>query len=37
MAEKHVITGLIEKRARVAGELSAAQLRVMRLRSDSGD
>jgi hypothetical protein len=34
MPEKHVISGLIEKRARVAGELSAAQIRVMRLRSD---
>jgi len=34
MAEKHVISGLIEKRARVAGELSEAQVRVMRLRSD---
>jgi hypothetical protein len=34
MAEKHVVSGLIEKRARVAGELSAAQLHVMRLRSD---
>ena len=34
MAKKHVVSGLIEKRARVAGELSAAQLRVMRLRSN---
>ena len=34
MVEKHVISGLIEKRARVAGELSAAQIRVMRLRGD---
>lgn len=34
MVEKHVVSGLIEKRARVAGELSAAQMRVIRLRSD---
>ncbi len=34
MVEKHVVSGLIEKRARVAGELSAAQIHVMRLKSD---
>lgn len=34
MVEKHVISGLIEKRARTAGELSEAQILVMRLKSD---
>ena len=34
MAEKHVISALIEKRARVAGELSEAQIRVIRLKND---
>lgn len=34
MAESHVISALKEKRARVAGELKAAQLRVMRLQAD---
>lgn len=34
MAETHVVFALKEKRARVAGELDKAQLRVMRLRSD---
>jgi len=34
LAEAHVIAALKEKRARLAGELNAAQLRVMRLRSD---
>ena len=34
MVEKHVVSGLIEKRARMAGELSDAQIHVMRLRSD---
>ena len=32
--DPHVVTALIEKRARVAGELQAAQYRVMRLRGD---
>jgi hypothetical protein len=36
MAEAHVLTALKEKRARLAGELKAAQLRVMALRSDLG-
>jgi hypothetical protein len=34
MPEPHVISALIERRARVDGELKAAQLRVMRLRGD---
>lgn len=34
MAEKHVVTALIEKRARVAGQLRSAQLYVMRLKGD---
>jgi hypothetical protein len=34
MVEKHVVSGLIEKRARVAGELSEAQMRVIRLKCD---
>jgi hypothetical protein len=34
MIGKHVISGLSEKRARIAGELSEAQIVVMRLRSD---
>ena len=32
--EKHVVSGLIAKRARVAGELSDVQMRVIRLKSD---
>ncbi|MFI5023480.1 MAG: hypothetical protein ACHQRJ_17760 [Alphaproteobacteria bacterium] len=32
MPEKHVVAALVERRARVAGELQAAQIRVMRLR-----
>jgi hypothetical protein len=32
--EKHVVSALIEKRARVAGDLQAAQLLVMRLKGD---
>ena len=34
MVEKHVISALVERRARVSGELQAAQLRVTRLRID---
>jgi hypothetical protein len=34
MVEKHVVSGLIEKRARVAGDLHDAQFRVIKLRSD---
>jgi len=34
MAESHVLSALKEKRARLAGELKAAQLRVMALRVD---
>jgi hypothetical protein len=34
--KSHVLTALIEKRARLAGELHAAQLRVMALRADLG-
>jgi hypothetical protein len=34
MVEKHVVAGLIEKRARVAGKLSDAQMHVIRLKSD---
>jgi hypothetical protein len=34
MIGKHVISGLIEKRAHTAGELSEAQILVMRLKSD---
>lgn len=36
MAESHVLSALREKRARLAGELKAAQLRVMALRVDLG-
>jgi len=36
MTEAHVLTALKEKRARLAGELNAAQLRVMALRTDLG-
>ncbi len=36
MAEVHVLSALKEKRARLAGELKAAQLRVMALRVDLG-
>jgi hypothetical protein len=34
MVEKHVISALVERRARVAGELQKTQLHVMRLKSD---
>lgn len=34
MAETHVVFALIERRARVAGELRRMQLRVMALRAD---
>ncbi len=34
MREKHVVAGLIERRARTAGELRKAQLRVMALKAD---
>ena len=36
MAESHVISALVEKRARLAGELRSAQFRVMALRVDLG-
>lgn len=36
MAETHVLSALKEKRARLAGELKAAQLRVCALRVDLG-
>lgn len=36
MAETHVLSALKEKRARLAGELKAAQLRVIALRVDLG-
>ena len=36
MAEAHVLSALKEKRARLAGELKAAQLRVCALRVDLG-
>lgn len=36
MAEAHVLSALKEKRARLAGELHAAQLRVIALRADLG-
>ena len=34
MPEKHVVSGLVERRARVAGEIVQAQMRVVRLRAD---
>ena len=34
MVEKHVIAALVERRARVAGELQKTQLHVIRLKSD---
>ena len=34
MVEKHVVSGLVERRARVAGELRKMQLRVMALKAD---
>jgi len=34
MAETHVVSALVERRARVAGELRKMQLRVMALRAD---
>jgi hypothetical protein len=34
MPEKHVVSALIERRARVAGELKKAAFRVMALRAD---
>jgi hypothetical protein len=34
MVEKHVISALVERRARVAGELQKTQLRVMRLKGE---
>ncbi len=34
MVEKHVISALIERRARVAGELSKTQMHVIRLKCD---
>lgn len=34
MVEKHVITALVERRARIAGELHQTQLHAMRLKSD---
>jgi len=34
MVEKHVISALVERRARVAGELHKTQLHAMRLKSD---
>jgi hypothetical protein len=36
MAEAHVLSALKEKRARLAGELHAAKLRVMALQTDLG-
>ncbi len=36
MAETHVLSALIEKRARLAGELRAAQFKVMALKVDLG-
>jgi hypothetical protein len=36
MAEAHVLSALKEKRARIAGELHAAKLRVMALQTDLG-
>lgn len=36
MVEKHVVSGLVERRARVAGELRKAKLRVMALKADLG-
>jgi len=36
MAESHVLSALKEKRARLAGELQAAQLRVIALKVDLG-
>jgi hypothetical protein len=36
MAESHVLSALKEKRARLAGELHAAQLRVIALKVDLG-
>jgi len=36
MPEKHVVTGLVERRARVAGELRKMRLRVMALKADLG-
>lgn len=36
MADSHVLAALKEKRARLAGELKSAQLRVMALRVDLG-
>lgn len=34
MTETHVVSGLVERRARVAGELRKMQLRVMALKAD---
>jgi hypothetical protein len=34
MVEKHVIVALVERRARVSGELQKAQMHVIRLKSD---
>jgi hypothetical protein len=34
MVEKHVISALVERRARIAGELHQTQLHVVRLKSD---
>lgn len=34
MVEKHVISALIERRARIAGELSKTQMHVIRLKCD---
>jgi hypothetical protein len=34
MAEKHVVSALVERRARVAGDLRKMQLRVMALKAD---
>ncbi len=36
MAESHVVSALREKRARLAGDLKAAQFRVIALRIDLG-